>query len=95
MVISWQARISSVISEFFRLVSITLSLRGVHFGFRRLSSKQIACVSLCTLYVAGAFQQVLQSCFLLPALCSVQILKDFMVLNGDLLLTACIWYASS
>lgn len=52
------------------------------------------CVSPCTLYGAGVFQQVLQSCFLLPALCSMQVLKNLMVLNGDLLLTACLWYAS-
>ena len=94
MVICWQAQISSVISEFVRLVSITLWLRSEHFGFRKLSSNQTVCVSPCTLYVAGAFQQVPQSCFLLPALGSMQILKDLMVLNGDLLLTACLWYAS-
>ena len=93
MVICWQARVSSVILEFVRLVSVTLCLRGEHFSFRKLSSKQTV-FKLPVLSVACAFQQVLLSCFLLPALGSMQILKDLMFLNGDLLLTACLWYAS-
>lgn len=75
-----QALLSSVISEFVRLVPVTLWLRSEYFGFRKLSSKQTARVSLCILYVAGAFQQVLQSRFLFPALGGMKIFKR---LNGS------------
>lgn len=77
------------------IVSIPLWLRGELFSFRKLSSEQTVGVSLCALYIAGAFQQVLQSWGFFYLLWGpLQFLKDLVALNGDLLLTTCLWYAS-
>lgn len=83
------------ITQFVRLVSVILQVRNERFIPQEAG---LAASTVCKpLRAASAFQQVFPSC-LSPPLGGVAWdffkKKDLMVLNGDLLLTACSWHAS-
>ena len=73
-VVWWQALVSAVTGTTLPNSHATLWSGGERVGFRKLSSEQPACVSWWNLCVASSLEQVLQSCSLLPAVGSMEVL---------------------